>query len=69
MVPRGPAAVPALQSEDGTAQVQVRLAEDTVWLTQKQMANCFRLPSPMSTRNSEHNARVNWTRFQLLSIT
>lgn len=29
------------QSEDGTAQVQVRLANETVWLTQRQMAELF----------------------------
>ncbi len=42
IVPRGPGGEFLLyQSEDGIAQVQVRLADETVWLTQRQMADLF----------------------------
>ncbi|MEN6547457.1 MAG: virulence RhuM family protein [Armatimonadia bacterium] len=34
------------QSEDGSARVQVRLAEDTVWLTQRQMSELFQRGVP-----------------------
>ena len=34
------------RSEDGTAQVQVRLAQDTVWLTQRQLAELFQTSVP-----------------------
>lgn len=35
------------QTEDGQTQVDVRLENETVWLTQAQMVNCFRQPNRM----------------------
>lgn len=47
IVPSGPSGEFLLyQSEDGTAQVQVRLAHETVWLAQKQMAALFQTSVP-----------------------
>lgn len=42
------------QSEDGTAQVQVRLAEQTVWMTQKQMALLFETSVPNINTHLKH---------------
>ena len=43
------------QSEDGTARVQVRLADETVWLTQKQMSELFQRAVPTI---SEHISSI-----------
>lgn len=42
------------QSEDGQTRLQVRLQEDTVWLTQKQLADLYQVSVPnvsMHVRN------------------
>ena len=40
------------QAEDGLTKVECRFVDETVWLTQQQMAELF------------HTSRRNWMRFQ-----
>ena len=39
------------QTEDGQTQVDVRMENDTVWLTQKQIAELFGTKRPATTKH------------------
>ena len=47
------------QTEDGQTQIDVRLENDTVWLTQAQMADLFQKDRTVITRHINNIYRVD----------
>lgn len=47
------------QSEDGQTQIDVRLENDTVWLTQAQMAELFQTDRTSIVRHIQNIYRIN----------
>ena len=58
------------QTEDGKTRIQVRLENETAWLTQSQMGELFQTQSQMSACTFAISfGKVNWRRIQLLRIS
>ncbi len=61
-----PAEFVLYQTEDGQTRLEVRLQEDTVWLTQKRMAELFQKNVRTLTNISKTTLmRVSWHQNQL----
>ena len=48
------------RSQDGSVQLNVKLENETVWLTQSQMAELFGVDSVIFTRNADLDYSINF---------
>jgi len=58
------------QTEDGQTKIDVRLEDETVWLSQKQMVELFQTTKQnISLHIRNILKKANWKKFQLSRIT
>ena len=58
------------QSEDGLTHIDVRIEEDTVWLTQAQLVELYQTSKANISEHIKHILKMaSWTKIQLFGIS
>ena len=57
------------QSEDGLTCIDVRMEDETVWLTQAQLVDLYQTSKASASTSSIFLKMANWTNLQLFGIS